>query len=386
MVSNEEWCAVILAGGLGTRLAPLTTYICKPMVPVTNKPMVDYAIDHLRYAGIKHIIIVVKHLGDELRALIQSTWTDEVCKKLGIKIDVPKVDSLGTADAVRKVYDLIDTPQFVVSMADIITNLPMEQFMKFHKEKNAQATVSMKHIDQYATKYGNTILGPDAKIKLFMEKPDPEEIYISSLIESHELLPIINTGIYCFKKEIADLLMDTDLMDFGSEVFPYLLENKYDLYGFVEDYYWMDIGNPLTYLWANWDMLRLYGWPIQPAGIRIEQKHLWTATGKVPEGIDLAKEICIGDNFKYGKNCKVNELTTIGKNVTIGDNVVLERCVIWDNVKIGSNCKIVNSIICNNVEISDNVTVQSESVIGPNCKISKNLVLDAKTVKAESKL
>ena len=83
---TEKWSAVILAGGLGTRLSPLTTNICKPMAPIANKPMVDFAIDHIRYAGIKKIIIIVKHLGDELRALIESTWTPELCEKIGLDI------------------------------------------------------------------------------------------------------------------------------------------------------------------------------------------------------------------------------------------------------------------------------------------------------------
>ena len=224
----------------------------------------------------------------------------------------------------------------------------------------------------------------DARIKLFMENPNLN-LYLV-LIETHELLPIINTGIYCFKKEIADLLMNNELMDFGGEVFPYLLENKYSLYGFVEDYYWMDIGNPLTYLWANWDMLRLYGWPIQPPGNRIEGKNIWLAEDKLPENIELTDEISIGKNFKYGKNCKISNLCSIGDNVTIGDNVFLDRCVIWDNAKIGSNCKVINSIICNDVVVEDDVTIQSESVIGPKCKVSKGKLLDAKTFKAQSNI
>ena len=144
----EKWSAVILAGGIGSRLNPLTAKICKPMVPLCNRPMVDYAIDHLRYAGIKKIIIVVKHFGNELRDQINSTWTKEICEKLGIEILIPKVNSMGTADAVRKVADLITSENFVVSMADIVTNLPMTKFMEYHlrKKAKAQATVSMKRI------------------------------------------------------------------------------------------------------------------------------------------------------------------------------------------------------------------------------------------------
>ena len=271
----EKWSAVILAGGLGSRLNPLTAKICKPMVPVCNRPMVDYAIDHLRYAGIKKIIIVVKHLGNELRDQINSTWTKEICEKLGIEILIPKVNSMGTAGArLPRCYRCV-APGTGAVTADIVTNLPMTNFMDYHLKKSAQATVSMKRIEEMATKYGNTLLDNDGRIIRFLEKPSSQEIYLSALTRRNaQTLPIINTGIYCFNREILDLINETTFMDFGKDIFPYLLEHRYRLYGFVDDYYWLDVGNPTTYLWSNWDILRLYGWPITPPGEK-EEKFKW---------------------------------------------------------------------------------------------------------------
>jgi mannose-1-phosphate guanylyltransferase len=386
---SEKWSAVILAGGLGSRLSPLTAEICKPAVPVTNRPMVDYAIDHLRYAGIKKIIIVVKHLGDELRDLINSTWTDDCCKELEVEILVPKVNSLGTADAVRKVAEYIDTEHFVVSMADIITNLPMRDFMDFHEEKNAQASVSMKNIDQMATKYGNTLLDGEARITRFLEKPSSEEIYLSAITEkSSATLPIINTGIYCFKREILDLLNEEPFMDFGRDVFPYLLENRYSLYGFVRDYYWLDVGNPLTYLWSNWDMLRLYGWPITPPGVRQgENNHVWYQNDEKPSSnVKHGDHVVLGKENTYGNNVFIKELTSIGSNVTIANNVNIDRAVIWDNVKIGNGVKIENSVIANNCVIGDHCTIKSDTIIGPNCTISPNTTLDSQVIAFNSQI
>jgi NDP-sugar pyrophosphorylase family protein len=383
----DKWSAVILAGGLGTRLHPLTAYMCKPMVPVTNRPMVDYAIDHLIHAGIRKIVIVVKHLGDELRALIQHNWPPERCKELGIEIHVPKVESKGTADAVRKTANLIDTDHFVVSMADIITNLPMRKFMDFHEAKNAQATVSMKRIDQMATKYGNTLIDGQSRIVRFLEKPSVEEIYMSALTGgSEDYLPIINTGIYCFKREILQLILDSTMMDFGNEIFPYLLENRYDLFGFVDDYYWMDVGNPLTYLWSNWDMLRYYGWPIAPVGIRQgDSSHVWLKDNEqLPPGVTHGDNICVGSKNTYGDNVRLHHLVSVGSNVQIGNNVFIDRSVIWDNVKIGHNVQILQSVIANGVEIGDGCVIKSETIIGPNVKVAPNTVLDSKTIEPNS--
>jgi NDP-sugar pyrophosphorylase family protein len=380
---TDKWCAVVLAGGMGERLRPLTAKICKPMVPVANRPMVDYAIDHLRYAGIKKIIIIVKHLGDELRSLIQAHWPPELQKQLGIEILVPKVDSKGTADAVRKVAQSIDTDNFVVSMADIVTNMHMRKFMEFHEAKNAQSTVSMKRIEQMATKYGNTLLDENARIIRFLEKPTSEEIYLSALSGgAREYLPIVNTGIYCFKKEILKVITESTMMDFGSEIFPYLLENHYELYGYVEDYYWLDVGNPLTYLWANWDILRLYGWPIEPLGIRQGQNSLvwYLDNQQLPPQVSHGDNICIGKNNSYGQNVRIHQLSAIGSNCVFGNDVFIDRSVIWDNVRVGKSVQIIASVISNGVEVGDNCVIKSETVIGPNAKIPPNTILDSKIV------
>ncbi len=385
---KENWSAVILAGGLGSRLMPLTTNICKPMVSVTNCPMIEYAIEHLRYAGIKRIVVCVKKFGEKLRAQIKEFWPQERQDELGVEILIPNLDSKGTADAVRLAGDLIKTEHFIVSMADIVTNLPLEKFMAFHEKKDAYATISMKKIEQMATKYGNTLIDRDGKIIRFLEKPSSEEIYLSALTGGTSAsLPIINTGIYCFKRDLIEFLKGNDFMDFGHEVFPFLLENKYALYGFVEDYYWLDIGNPQTYLWANWDMLRLYGWPVTPYGKRQDSKHLWFIDSeKPPEHVKLGNNIEIGKNNTYGNNVHLKDLVSIGSNCTFGSNILIDRSVVWDNVVIGDNCRIENTIICNDCVIGDDCTIKSDTVIGPECEISPGTVLDSKTIEADKNI
>ncbi|MCF2141705.1 MAG: NDP-sugar synthase [Candidatus Lokiarchaeota archaeon] len=381
---TKSWSAVILAGGLGSRLNPLTAKICKPMVPVGNKPMVDYAIDHLRYAGIKKIIIVVKHLGDKLRNLIQTTWDSKRLAEIGLEVLVPHVDSKGTADAVRKVSHLIDTDNFVVSMADIVTNLPIREFMEFHEKKNAQATVSMKRIEEMATKYGNTLLDSESRIIRFLEKPSSEEIYLSALTGgASDPLPIINTGIYCFKHDILKLINSSDFMDFGKEVFPYLLEHRYSLYGFVRNYYWLDVGNPTTYLWSNWDVLRLYGYPITPYGTRQGNEHIWYLNNEKPT-VSHDNFVCFGSDNHFGDNSYIHELSVIGSHCQIGSNTHISRSVIWDNCKIGNNVQIEQSVIADGCTIGDNCVIRSNSIIGPNATISSGITLDAQTIKEDS--
>ena len=371
MTSSGEWSAIILAGGKGSRLMPLTSEIPKPLVKVTNKPMVDYSIAHLIYADIKHIILALAYMGEDIEKHVKKTWTPD---KLGdVELECIIQNSKGTADAYRLLTDYVDSENIVVSMADIVTSLPMKDFMGFHKEKNGIATISMKMVESHTSQYGVVLLDKNRKIYLFLEKPMPMELYLSSMAQRTDLFlhtNIINTGIYCFKKEIGDILHETGLMDFGSEVFPYLLENKYELYGFVRDYYWMDAGNSQTYLWVNWDLLRKYAWPLSPDGEEYDGVYVM---GIINSGKDITidKPTCFGECVKLHNNVKIRELTSIGNKVTIGEDAIIEKSIIWDNVKIGPGCYINESIICNDCTIGENVVLE-RVIVPPYCKISSN--------------
>lgn len=365
----KEWSAIILAGGRGTRLLPLTSLIPKPLVKVTNKPMVDYSIAHLIYADIKHIVLALAYMGKELKEYIEKTWTPD---KLGdVELECMVQESNGTADAYRLLQDKIDSENIVVSMADIVTNLPMKEFMDFHKEKGGISTISMKTSESHTSEYGVVLLDNNRKIYLFLEKPAPMELYLSSMAQRTDLFlhtNVINTGIYCFKKEISEILHETNLMDFGSEVFPYLLENFYNLYGFVKNYYWLDCGNAQTYLWANWDLLRKYSWPITPNG---EEYDGIFVMGFINSGqnVSIEKPTCFGENVDLFNRVSIKPLTSIGNRVKIGEDTIIEKSVIWDDVNIGAGCHIDGSIVCNNCEIGENVVLHN-AIVAPNSKIS----------------
>ena len=231
MVSTmtREWSGIILAGGKGKRLMPLTSEIPKPLVKVTNKPMIDYSIAHLIYADIKHIILALAYMGEDIKKHIKNTWTPD---KLGdVELECYIQESRGTADAVRLLTDKMDSENVVVSMADIVTSLPMKDFMGFHKEKNGMATISMKMVESHTSQYGVVLLDKKRKIYLFLEKPMPMELYLSSMAQRTDLFlhtNIINTGIYCFKKDIGNILHETGLMDFGGDASaPILSEDQY---------------------------------------------------------------------------------------------------------------------------------------------------------------
>ncbi len=375
----REWSAIILAGGKGSRLMPLTSLVPKPLVKVTNKPMVDYSIAHLIFADIKHIILALAYMGKELKEYVEKTWTPD---KLGdVELECVIQESKGTADAYRLLTDNIDSEKIVVSMADIVTNLPMREFMDFHSEKMGTATISMKTSESHTSQYGVVLLDQNRKIYLFLEKPAPMELYLSSMAQRTDLFlhtNIINTGIYCFNKEIGSILQETGLMDFGGEVFPYLLDNKYDLYGFVKNYYWLDCGNAQTYLWANWDLLRKYSWPITPNGEEYDGIYVMGVINS-GQNVSIEKPSCFGEFVELLNRVKIKPLCSIGSQVTIGEDTVIEKSVIWDNVKIGAGCHFDSSIVCNNCEIGDNVVLHN-AIVAPNSKISDDIQIRDKTL------
>ncbi|GAH57751.1 unnamed protein product, partial [marine sediment metagenome] len=178
------------------------------------------------------------HRGNLLKEYLEKEWTQD---KLGdIRLEYLIQDSIGTADAVKKCRENIDSEKFIVSMGDIVTNLPMKNIMQFHSEKKGISTISMKTVESHTSQYGVVLLDKNRKIYLFLEKPLPMELYVSGMAQRTDLFlhtNIINTGIYAFDTKILDILESHPLVDFGGDVFPYLLANNYDLYGFVEKYY-----------------------------------------------------------------------------------------------------------------------------------------------------
>ena len=375
----RDWSAIILAGGQGKRLLPLTSLIPKPLVKVTNKAMVDYSIAHLKYANIKHMILALAYMGKELKSYIEKTWTAD---KLGdVELECVIQESKGTADAYRLISERIDSENIVVSMADIVTNLPMANFMDFHLEKGGTSTISMKTSESHTSQYGVVLLDNNRKIYLFLEKPAPMELYLSSMAQRTDLFlhtNIINTGIYCFRKDIDQILQETGLMDFGGEVFPYLLENGYDLYGFVQNYYWIDCGNHQTYLWANWDLLRKHSWPITPNGDEYDGIFVM---GIISSGQNatIEKLTCFGENVELLNRAKIKPLTSIGNRVIVGEDTIIEKSVIWDDVNIGAGCRIDESIVCNNCDIGDNVVLHN-AIVAPNSRISSDTQIRDKTL------
>ncbi|MHA1972104.1 MAG: sugar phosphate nucleotidyltransferase [Candidatus Hodarchaeales archaeon] len=366
-----EWSAVVLAGGVGSRLRPLTSTIPKPLVPVANKPMIDYNLELLRNAGITgKIVIITKYLKKEIE-----NYFKRIDHFNDLEIIIPNVDPLDTADAVRKAANYIETNHFIVSMADIITNLPLSDFMVFHQEKGGIASITLKDVP-HPRAYGVIMLNQESRILLFLEKPIPQELGLATLTFSRKETirlqsNLVNTGIYAFDHGVLDILENMDdLMDFGKHVFPYLAR-EYGIFGYARrDYYWMDAGNPETYLYTNWDVLRRWAFPYLPRASKEENNIWWLEPKfKLAEGTRLIPPLALGLNVSIGSGSIIDTRCVLGNNVVVGKNCTLKTSVIWDDVQIGDDVVIENSIVCNNVNIPSKSYLAPGTVIAPNHEI-----------------
>ena len=364
----SKWSAIVLAGGIGSRLRPLTTEIPKPLVPVANKPMIDYNLELLRNAGIKgKIVIITKFLGEKIEKYFEENDHFD-----DLDIVLPRLDPADTADAVRKAANFIDTDNFIVSMADIITSLPLDDFMSFHLEKEGIASITLKDVP-HPRAFGVIMLNQDSQILLFLEKPIPQELGLATLTFSKKETiklqsNLVNTGIYAFKHGVLEILESLhDLMDFGKDVFPYLAR-EYGIYGYArrENYYWMDAGNPETYLYTNWDVLRRWAFPYFPRASR-EENNIWINDNwpAFPSSSNIEPPGAFGKEITIGENTKIKGQTVIGDNVTIGDNCQISASVIWDNVTIEDSVTMKNTIICNGVRIPIKSELAKGTVVGP---------------------
>ena len=371
--------AVVLAGGLGTRLMPLTAHKPKPLVPIANRPILDYAMDLLLNSGVEEAILVVKYLGDQIREHIKKNPRE------GIDIKIPDVTPLDTADAVRKVSTYIQD-DFVITMADILTNINLREFMQFHIEKKGIASITLEPVDT-PLEYGVIILDSSNRINLFLEKPLPTELYVSSIGFAEREVAylhsnLINTGMYAFSHEILDILdQQPSLMDFGKHVFPFLIEKNFEIYGYVAKYFWVDIGNPKVYLKANWDILRgeyqPYSGNIFSSYSQLEIGNVWVGEGvNIAPSAHISPPVLIGNNVEIKDSTKIGPLTVIGDDCEIERNTVIENSVLWERVIVEEEAKVTKAIICNDSVVGERAKLDSFSIIGDHSKIGKEIRIE----------
>lgn len=352
--------AVVMAGGFGTRIQPLTSSVPKPMIPVMNKPMMEYIIDSLKNAGIVDIVILLYFKPE----VIKSYFGDGSSKGVNIRYVQPD-DDYGTAGAVKKAEAYLDE-RFIVMSGDLITDFSIQEIIGYHDFKESKATITLTSVPD-PLQFGVVITDKEGQIVRFLEKPGWGEVFSDT----------INTGIYVFEPEVLKYIPENSNFDFSKDLFPKLMAGGTKIYGYNAKGYWRDVGNPDSYRAALQDILAgevelpLAGTPNeQDNGICYMGTDVEVGEGAVFEGLVL-----LGDGCVIGKNAKIKD-TVIGRGCTIGDDTSVESSILWENVETGYACNIKNAVLCNGVKLGKKVLGESGFIIAQDTEVGNYVIFE----------
>lgn len=333
--------ALILAGGKGTRLRPLTVYTPKPIVPVLNRPFLLYQIEVLRKAGIEDITLSLSYQPDKIQQVLGNGLD------FGVNLRyVTEPSPMGTGGAYKFASDAIRETT-VVFNGDILTDLDIGKLLEVHAERQAAATITLVRVDD-PSRYGVVQFDSNEKVTNFVEKPTPKDL--AKLATN-----TINAGIYVLEPEILDLIAKDANQSFEYDVFPDILKRGLPFYASViEGDYWLDIGTPESYLKAHHDFL---------AGRISESEKAETIDADVATRAEIDRTSLIGEGCIVKPGARIAN-SVIGAGVHIEEKAVIENSVIWSHTRIASGAEITSSIIGRSCHIGRNAVVSSGSVLG----------------------
>jgi mannose-1-phosphate guanylyltransferase / phosphomannomutase len=344
--------AVVMAGGEGSRLRPVTMNRPKPLVPICNQPIMEHILALLKRHGITDVVSTLYYLADE----IQSHFGDG--SDFDVQMSYTTEESpLGTAGSVKNAEDRLKDGTFLIVSGDALTDCDLTKAIAFHKEKGSLATLILARVPT-PLEFGVVITGEDGRVERFLEKPAWSEVFSDT----------VNTGMYILEPEIFDLMEPDVAYDWSADIFPRLLEEGKPMYGYVMSEYWADVGSLTQYREANEHLLsRLVDLPLSGA---TNTPGIWLGPNcSVDETAELVPPICIGRNCKIKKGAKVGPFTVLGDNAIIEEGAQVERSVVWDSAYIGAGARVESAIVCSRVTIKKDCLLQEDAVVGDRCLI-----------------
>ncbi|MFN8022388.1 MAG: sugar phosphate nucleotidyltransferase [Acidimicrobiales bacterium] len=351
--------AVIMAGGEGTRLRPLTSNAPKPMLPVANRPMMEHIIHLLKEHGFDEIVVTVAFLANHIKTYFGDG------SEFGVSIryaDEPV--PLGTAGSVGNARAFLDETFLVIS-GDVLTDIDLAKVLAFHREKGAVATIGLTPVEN-PLEFGIVITREDGSIERFLEKPTWGQVFSDT----------INTGIYVLEPEIFDHIPEGRSVDFSGEVFPSLLDAGKPLYGCVTEGYWEDVGTLEAYLSSHKDVL--------DGKVRVNvpgflvNDGVWLGEGaEISPDAQVQGPCVIGPGCKIESGCKVGEYSVLGSNVRLLTDVQIERTVLHDNVYVGNGSRMRGAVIGRSSSIRNAVRIDEGVVVGDEVFVGNEAVLSS---------
>jgi mannose-1-phosphate guanylyltransferase/phosphomannomutase len=338
--------AVVMAGGEGTRLRPLTSNQPKPMVPIVGKPCMEHILELLKQHGLEEVIVTVAFMPQAIRSYFGNG------DSLGLAIEYSVEESpLGTAGSVRLASDRLDETFLVIS-GDALCDVHLTDLIRFHRERGAAVTIGLKSVPN-PLEFGIVVTDDKGRVERFLEKPSWSQVFSDT----------INTGIYVLEPEVLRHIPTDGPYDFSKELFPLLLEMGRPMYGYVFEGYWQDIGNLDQFRQANFDALD-EGVGLDIPGIRL-RGNVWLGEGvEVDDLAAIEGPAYLGNYCRVAPDASVGPYSVLGSSVTLLERARTERSVIDAATHIGRSARVEGAVVGRACDIRAHAHVQEGAAIG----------------------
>jgi mannose-1-phosphate guanylyltransferase len=339
--------ALILAGGEGTRLRPLTSTVPKPVVPLVDRPFIRFMLDWLRSHGVDDVVMSCGHLASGVRNVLGDG------SAFGIRLRyVEEPRPLGTGGALKFAESLLEE-RFLMLNGDVLTDMDLTAQLAQHEKTGATATLALTPVEDPSA-YGLVRTRDGGEVTEFVEKPAPDQI------DTHN----ISAGAYVLERSVLGLLEPEQPASIERDVFPRLVGDG--LYGFVSDGYWLDIGTPERYLEGTFDILE----GTVASGV---QERMGDGYLCVEEDVENAGRIIpsalVESGCRIGEGARIGGRVVLERGVSVGAHTTIERAVVMQGAEIGRNCTLSGCIVAGGVRIGDDCHVDGMSVLGEGVTI-----------------
>jgi mannose-1-phosphate guanylyltransferase len=345
--------AVILAGGVGTRLRPLTARVPKPIVTLVDRPFIAFMLEWLRSHGVDDVILSCGFLAESVRDVLG----DGAAYGMRLRyVDEP--EPLGTGGAIKHAEALLDD-RFLVCNGDVLTDIDLSAQVAQHEQTGAAATLALIGVADPSA-YGLVRLAEDRSVREFFEKP--------AGVQADE--EMISAGAYVLERSVLDLIPPGRPVSIEREIWPALIGNG--LYGYAASGYWLDIGSPQRYMQASFDIIQGQMMTSLAAGLGTE--HLSIDESATIKGRVVAPAL-IGERCVLEPGVNAGGLVVLGRGVSVGEDTRLERAVVLDGAQIGPRCVLRDCVVAERAQIGAHTEVSGGAVIGADAVIGAHNVI-----------
>lgn len=348
--------AVIMAGGEGTRLRPLSLGLPKPMTPLLGRPVMEHIINLLKANGITDICVTLWYQPQGILDYFGSG------QELGVQLTYfVEEEPLGTAGSVKNCMTHLGREDFLVISGDCVCDLDLNKLIRFHREKGAEATLAL-YPHSAPLEYGLVVTGPEGQVDRFVEKPSWGQVVTNE----------INTGIYVLSPAAMDRVPARGAYDFGKDLFPSLLKEKAKLYGCPLEGYWCDMGDCKAYLDCICDALS--GKVKLEMGLPQQAPGVWSAQ-PVPEGASLTPPCWIGPEVQIREEARIGPHVVLGQGVVVEEKTVIQRSVLLEGASAGPRATLYGAILCRDAAARKETVLHEGAVLGENALAEEGAVL-----------